>query len=66
MTDVNGNKVYGVGGSAESGLFGATINSTVGQLRLEYPAVKEDFGTLYELVNFVADKQKEVVQRAVS
>nr|WP_317125951.1 RHS repeat-associated core domain-containing protein [Chryseobacterium bernardetii] len=41
LSDQNGNKVYGVGGTAKSGLFGVTINSTVGQLRLAYPQAKE-------------------------
>ena len=41
LTDQNGKKVYGVGGTAKSGLFGVTINSTVGQLRLAYPQAKE-------------------------
>lgn len=38
----SGQQVYGVGGSAKSGLFGVTINSTVGQLIRAYPAAKED------------------------
>lgn len=41
LRDSSGQQVYGVGGSAKSGLFGVTINSTVGQLIRAYPATKE-------------------------
>ncbi|HCA05690.1 hypothetical protein [Chryseobacterium sp.] len=46
LRNSEGQQVYGVGGTAKSGLFGVTINSTVGQLRLAYPAVKESMKNL--------------------
>ena len=59
----------GVGGTAKSGLFGVTINSNVGQLRLAYPQAKEALKNLdqsikvrdFQDVKFIGKKMFKIL-----